>query len=480
MPGKAWTTCVDILWGRSMAKIEREFLQGRADSDDHQYTTPPFLPRKPIPDLGLERIDGERFYSLDFMHREWTHLWRRVWNVGVHVGDLPGPGSFRTHDLGKESLLFVRGEDDVIRAFFNVCQHRGNQLCRVEEGDARMFKCPYHGWEWNTDGSLRRVMDPQFFKQFDDGVPEGEFDLVEVRTAQWGGWVWFNIDGEAPELVDFLGEAGRHLEPYQLERYQLVDYKTFEWAGNWKHAHDAFNESYHFEALHPEFLNLTEGHDIPIELLGLHSRMLNFNHTVSEVVEDQAAANPLRHKMLEMAGFSPKEYQGDLKDAHLKLLAQKRAIEDDTYLPYRQLNDEQLVHQYHYTFFPGATFTVTPEACIVFRWRPHPTDPNYCRYDFLIMRHNPPGTPTPEYEHRLFRHDELPDYGAAFEGTFDPLLANVLLQDGSNMQTMQQGVQSEAFKGMVLCEQEIRIRHFHQNIDRFLSGTPVSTLMGDA
>ncbi|HEY9091509.1 aromatic ring-hydroxylating dioxygenase subunit alpha [Parasphingorhabdus sp.] len=447
-----------------MAKIEKEFLEARKPDGD--FEAPPFLPRKPIPDIGSQRIDGERFHSREFMEREWETIWSKTWNIGCHVSELPDPGSFRVHTLGHESLLFVRGEDDVIRGFFNICQHRGNILCQAREGDVAQFKCPFHGWEWNVDGSLKRVMHPHLFPQFKDGVPDGELDLPPLKVDTWGGWVWFNMDLQAGPLREFLGEAGQHLESYELEKFSLVDHKSFEWKGNWKHAHDAFNESYHFEALHPEFLNFAEGFDVPIELLGIHSRMLNFNHTVSEILADRDSLNPLREKMLGM----PEGYEGSAKDVHLAVIAHKRSIQDETHLPYKRMSDEQLAHQYHYTFFPGTTFTSTPEMSIIFRYRPHETDPNYCYYDFLITRHDPPGTPEPEFEYRMYRHDDLPNYIDAFEGTFDPVLANVLQQDGTNMPTMQQGTASQGFRGMILGEQEIRLRHFHQNIDRYLMG----------
>ncbi|QXQ07613.1 aromatic ring-hydroxylating dioxygenase subunit alpha [Sphingosinicellaceae bacterium] len=452
-----------------MAKIEQEFHAAWQSQGEYQAT--PFLPRKPIPDIGHERIDGERFHSPDFMAREWSHIWTKTWNIGCHVSELPDPGSFRVHTLGKESLLFVRGEDEVVRGFFNVCQHRGNILCQVHEGDATVFKCPFHGWEWNVDGTLRRIMHPQLFPQFNGGIAPGELDLPPLKVETWGGWVWFNMDLGAQPLADFLGEAGRHLESYELDKFSLVESKSFEWHGNWKHAHDAFNESYHFEALHPEFLHFAEGFDVPIELLGIHSRMLNFNSTVSEIIEERDEMTPVREKFL----GSHEDYTGSAKDVHLDIVARKRAMQDDTHLPYKRLNDEQLAHQYHYTFFPGTTFTSTPEVSIVFRYRPHESDPNYCYYDFLITRHDPPGSPRPEFEHRLYRHAELPDYAEAFEGTFDPVLSNVLRQDGSNMPTMQQGTQSEGFRGMILGEQEVRLRHFHQTIDRYLMGNAPRT-----
>ena len=108
----------------------------------------------------------------------------------------------------------------------------------------------------------------------------------------------------------------------------------------------------------------------------------------------------------------------------------------------------------------------------MFRYRPHATDPNICYYDFYILANLPPGTPRIERpENKVHRHDDGIDYAEAFSGTFDPVLANVLMQDGSNMPTMQAGVKSDAFKGMNLCEQELRIRHFHHIIDGFLDGS---------
>ena len=299
---------------------------------------------------------------------------------------------------------------------------------------------------------------------------------MPVKVDFWGGWVWFNMDLDACPVTEYLGEIGTHLESYEFEKFTLIDYQTFEWNGNWKHAWDAFNESYHFAQLHPDMIEFGEGHDIPIELWGIHSRMLNFNRTVSEVVEDRDTMTPLRdHMMVNRTDKQSATYSSVAKDIHLEEIERRRAMEDDTYLPFKNMNDEQLVHQYHYSLFPNTTFTQTPEGGAVFRYRPHATDPGRCYYDFFILAHLPPGTPEIERpENKIHRHEDDIDYSKAFNGTFDPILANVLSQDGSNMVTMQAGVQSDSFKGMLLCDQEVRIRHFHKTIDQFIDGS-VST-----
>lgn len=461
-----------------MAQIEREFLE-RPEPTERAFKTPPFMPRVKNVDLGLEKLDGERYFSPAFMKAEWDKIWTKTWQLVARVDEFDEAGAFYIHELGKESFVFVRGEDGQIRGFYNVCQHRGNRLCQGDIGVVDSFTCPFHGWQWNIDGSLKQISDPQFFRQFDDGIPTEALGLTPVKVDFWGGWLWFNMDLDACPVSEYLGEAGRHLETYEFEKATLINFQTFEWHGNWKHAWDAFNESYHFGSLHPDMVEFGEGHDIPIELLGIHSRMLNFNRTVSEIVEDQETITPLRQQMI-LAGADPSSYPHAAKDFHLEEIRRRRAMEDDTYLPFKQMNDEQLVHQYHYSFFPGTTFTQTPDGGAVFRYRPHATDPNICYYDFYIMAQLPPGTKYERPENNVHRHVDGIDYAEAFGNTFDPVLANVISQDGSNMTTMQAGVQSDSFKGMNLCDQEIRIRHFHKIIDEFLAGTISTSSLPDA
>ena len=147
----------------------------------------------------------------------------------------------------------------------------------------------------------------------------------------------------------------------------------------------------------PDMIEFGEGHDIPIELWGIHSRMLNWNRTVSEIVPDRDTITPLRaHMMNRRMQQTGSNHECAAKDIHLAEIRHRRAIENDTHLPFEQMNDEQLVHQYHYTFFPNTTFTQTPEGGAVFRYRPHATDPAKCYYDFFIMSNPAPGEPRNE------------------------------------------------------------------------------------
>lgn len=469
-----------------MAEIEADFLD-RPLKDRSSFKAPPFIPRRKLKDLGTTTLSGERYFSSEFMKKEWEHVWTKTWHFVMQAAELDQPGAFYVHELGKESFLFVRGADDQIRGFYNVCRHRGNRLCQVDEGVMESFTCPYHGWKWNNDGTLKQVADPQFFRQFDNGIPEEDLGLVPVQVDIWEGWLWFNMDPECCSLKEFLGPIGQHLETYHFADCTVLDFQTFEWHANWKHAWDAFNESYHFAELHPNMIQIGEGHDIPIELYGIHSRMLNFNRTVSEVLEERSEWTELRRRfMLSEAALGPSpdpdaaqksaiEIDGkpiDAKDMHMYEIEYRRSIEDETHLPFKEMNDEQLVHQYHYSFFPGVTFTQSADGGAIFRYRPHPTDPNRCFYDLFIFANLPPDMDAPERPpHQIHRYEDGIDYVKVLENTFDPAYSKVVGEDASNMPTLQAGCQSDSFQGAILGDQEIRLRHFHQVLDGFIDGS---------
>lgn len=434
--------------------------------------TPPFDASKPLPDLGAERISGERFHSADWMQREWTQMWRRVWNMAFRESDIPEPGDSFVYELGKESFIFVRGDDGVVRGFYNVCQHRGNQLALGGEGcgHVRSFKCGYHGWEWNVDGSLKDIPDVETYPQFKDGIPSDELGMTPVQVGLWGGWIWFKMDEGGPGLEDFLDPIPAHLAPYELENWDIVDYKTFEWPCNWKAACDAFNESYHFQALHPQMMQWSDGTAI-VDLLGIHSRMLNEYGTVDPRYPDQENLGPELRDFMALLGIDPDTFEGGPKDVRLEVQRRKRAVQDEIALPYRKLTDEQLSDTYHYTIFPNVSWNVSCEGINGFRYRPHPTDPNKCYYDLIIMRNMLPSEPKPEYTHKVFAVDDLPQsYRDVLDLDLHPIISKVLEQDGGNLGAVQKGLSSDGFKGMVLCDQELRVRQFHQVVEDYVEG----------
>ena len=210
------------------------------------------------PELRERPITGDRYWTKDYARREWEGMWTKVWLVGALESDLREAGDFLTLDIGPESILLVRGDDEVVRGFYNVCQHRGNRLVEAESGTLSAFTCAYHAWRYALDGTLTHVPDEADFRQ---GSPCGKIGLEPIRTESFAGFIWYSLDPAIVPLRDYLGEVADHLESYQLDRMVRTHWVTAEGEFNWKCVQDNFCESYHLEFVHPQtrFLMETRG-----------------------------------------------------------------------------------------------------------------------------------------------------------------------------------------------------------------------------
>lgn len=421
--------------------------------------------------MSLDRIDPNRYTSAEFMVREWDRLWTKVWNMGPREQEIPEPGDTMLHTLGKESLVFLRDRSGAVRGFYNVCPHRGNQLCLGEgAGHMEQFQCAFHGWSFDLDGNVADIPWRERFPQLRDDNVLGELRLKEFKVDSWAGWIWFNLDPGAEPLRDFLGCIPEHLDGYHMERAQIVDFKTIEFDCNWKTCHDAFHESYHFPTLHPEVLDW--GNDeAPIELLGLHSMMINEYGAPSRHAKDPSVINPTLREFMIANGIDPETFTGTPADVRLEVQARKRARQDDTIFPYKTLKDGQLTDAYHYLVFPNIHFNLFPEFYVAMRHRPHATaDPNKMYFDFIMCVPPREGVDVPPYTHKIVKGGEKP-VGEILEwGEWaHPVVNQVLGQDVSLMPYVQRGIRSDAFEGAILGEDEIRIKHFNENLDRYLN-----------
>ncbi|AJT63082.1 hypothetical protein T261_1396 [Streptomyces lydicus] len=186
----------------------------------------------------------------DRLTAELDRIWyRRPLAVG-HVAEFPEAGSFKTLRVGKVPILVVRGKDDRIRAFVNVCRHRGTILVEEECGRANAFACPYHAWTFGQDGGLRHVPDDFGFP--DVAADKGRFGLRELWSQVHAGFVYVQADGNTPEqqLVDWLDEVGRDLQDLALDDYAALEPSTVRHPVNWKLPFDIFLENYHTKFTH--------------------------------------------------------------------------------------------------------------------------------------------------------------------------------------------------------------------------------------
>ncbi|NND67234.1 MAG: aromatic ring-hydroxylating dioxygenase subunit alpha [Halioglobus sp.] len=439
-----------------------------ATNNSGKYFTPPIDPATPLPDIGQERIGSARFSSRDVMQREWTHLWRRVWNIGPRLEEIPEPGNFVTHELGKESFLFTRDGAGEVHGFYNVCQHRGNVLVPGRYcGKERFLQCPFHAWSYNLDGSIKGVPGADDFPQFKDGLPRDELGLEPIEIDVWGGFIWFRLEGGGPALLESLGDLPRQLAPYRIEDMRLFEYKTFLWDSNWKVACDAFNESYHFRGLHPQMLKWAD-EKARIELLGEHSRMINKYGTTSSPYTGGSEVYPELKEWLQYSGMDPDSYTGPPEDTWQAKVEFARQVQGQpgVTVPYEDMTDEQLTDVYHYFIFPGFAMNVFPEGINGFRYRPHASDPQKMYYDLIMLVHYPEGAALPcerkFFDHKV-RYNEVADQPLSY------IVTDVLQQDADNVSLNQRGLNSDGFRGMLLGDQELRLRHFHNTLDRYLA-----------
>jgi phenylpropionate dioxygenase-like ring-hydroxylating dioxygenase large terminal subunit len=413
--------------------------------------------KAPEPDLGSELIPKERYTSVEYMQLEWERMWTKVWNMAGRESDVQNPGDYFTTELGKESFIIVREKPGKggIKAYYNLCLHRGNQLRNPGMGHAESFQCAYHFFEWNLDGTLKHVPDLETFAQ---DVPLENFSLKEARCDTWGGFIFFNMNPDAESLEEFLGVVPEHLAPYHFEEYYPIQDKTIEWDCNWKASVDAFNEVYHVQGIHPQLLQSLDDINVQIDLYERHNRYLVPFGLVSPRYPDQDEITVPLQMMMRTAGIDPDTFDGNMADVRPALQRATRQRLTNMGMDVSALNDDQMTDDYHYYLFPNLTFNITAASFGFFRQRPHPTDPNKMYYDLQSYVRVPPGATPPERpRNEQFKHGDIS-------------LGLVLDQDSYNLPRVQRGMNSRAYEGLWINYKERRIRHMHKTLDDYILG----------
>ena len=148
------------------------------------------------------RVEGARYTSKEFALAEWEGMWTKVWLLLGRESEMPNPGDWQMEEVGPESILMVRQTDSSVKAFYNVCQHRGNPLVAEEKGSVKRFVCKYHSWAFMPDGTLNFAPDKE---DFPEGNPCGKVRLAEVACETFAGFVWINMDLGCVSLKEYLG-----------------------------------------------------------------------------------------------------------------------------------------------------------------------------------------------------------------------------------------------------------------------------------
>ncbi len=197
--------------------------------------------------LGTGPIPAKPYYDPAFFELERKAVFLRNWIVAGHICELPEAGSFikRDFEFAGASILIVRGKDDVIRAFHNVCTHRGTQLVEEAEGKQSTFSCRYHMWTYGGDGSLLSAPDFEAF-----GLRKKDCGLKQVAVEVCAGLIFINFAKEPPPLRAWLNGLAEKLEMMPVAKAVTFSEYTYEIDANWKLTYDNFQENYHLRFIH--------------------------------------------------------------------------------------------------------------------------------------------------------------------------------------------------------------------------------------
>ncbi|KXU33806.1 hypothetical protein A0J57_03970 [Sphingobium sp. 22B] len=448
-----------------------DFRKGFSVDKDAKYGE-----KHPYIDNGTALIDPKRYYDPQEAEREWDKMWTKTWLMAGLASDCPNVGDVFKFDVGRASIIVVRTRPEELKAFHNFCAHRANTLVTTDFGTVgKCFHCSFHGWEYDLDGNLVKIRDEEIFRP---DVIAHRPGLEEVKIGLWGNFVFINMDPDAEPLMDFLGDIPKHLEPYNLERFRPYRDEELTWDANWKTAAEAFLEFYHGDDVHPEVLGNSETYRMQYDLFpNGHGRMI-IPVGLPREFNDGDKVPPETQQMLGLWDGKPEDYpeldlsSGDFKKA---LVDTKRRWAAKYGLDFSGLSDGQVTDDWNYSFFPNMTFNTFADVLQIQRWLPDATNPERSRYVTMTL-----APPVDDPDYRIFDINNFgPDaHGPMnFDGKVRPPrerhedtadFGYVLNQDIRLVPEVQKGIKSPGFKGALLGEAEVRIRHYLVEIDRYL------------
>ena len=188
------------------------------------------------------------FYTdSNIFSEEMKRIYFKQWLMVDHISRIPNPGDYFVFDAEKESIIVIRGRDNEVRAFYNVCTHRGSRICLDEEGSKKLLVCPYHAWSFSAEGELKaaRFMPEDFKKE--------EWGLRECHLKIYEGLIFINLSDSSNNFEEFISPTKKFIEFHGLSNAKIAHRQYYPTKGNWKLTLDNFHECYHCQPSHPEY-----------------------------------------------------------------------------------------------------------------------------------------------------------------------------------------------------------------------------------
>jgi phenylpropionate dioxygenase-like ring-hydroxylating dioxygenase large terminal subunit len=423
-------------------------------------------------------VPRERYFDREFFELEKERLWPRVWQMACRLEEIPSPGDFVEYEICDESILVVRQPDMSVKAFYNACRHRATQLCK---GSGRLagghITCPFHGWQWNSDGTTSRLYGREGFAE--ECLQPQDVRLQECRLETWGACAWINMDPDAPALREALSPAAKFLEDFGVEDLRVYWWKEAIIPANWKLAQEAFHEGWHVMATHPQ-LTMGAGDSYPPDLAEVtafengHSRFQGRSEPGAVVASKGRGPGAFLESMrLLWEGQDAMVLKRDLDifegvrnrvgpDEDYPTAAMKALIDYSAGagVPLRATPESVRLWGGEIFLFPNFFYLPMYSNSLSYRIRPFNDNPEMCRFEVWSLTMPSEGEKVPRARLQgRFATDDVDNWG------------RIPRQDFSNLARQQRGVHSRSYRQHRLAtEWERAISNMHEELDRYLAG----------
>ena len=444
----------------------------------------------------------EAFISRDYAEAEAERMWSKVWQQAGRVEELKAVGDYITYNICHDSILIVRDTPTTLKAYHNVCPHRGRRLvgdntgggpvvvkqakgAHSAKGSQMTFACNYHNWTFNLEGDAAYIPDKEDWGGALDRVCTS---LTPVQVDTWGGWIWINMDLEAGPLREYLEPINTLIDPFEFDkmRYRFRFWGIFDC--NWKVALEAFLEPYHVQGTHPQLLKYGDFYSFS-KAFGIHgqtgfdSKAHRDEATAVDTSVHRAAGDgdprvtiaTMQAEYWETIGAStsetlvktaqrlPEELPEGTPAAEVHKRWMEMAVAEDAArgVKWPELSDAQVAAAgLALSIFPNVNFIPGPTFALAYRVRPYGSDPDKCIFEAVALDRFPEGEePETEWTYVEQDLDKWPF---------------VIAQDISNMVEVQRGYKSRGFKGNLPNPwQERKVTNLHRGMAKYMgTGAP--------
>ncbi|MFY7962871.1 MAG: aromatic ring-hydroxylating oxygenase subunit alpha [Elsteraceae bacterium] len=239
--------------------------------------------RRPV--LEAEGLPPWCYTAQAFYDREVARIFHKCWNFIGRADEAPNPGDYFTIDFAGESVIILRDQAGQMRAFLNICRHRGTRLVEGR-GNRRSFACPYHSWVFALNGALIGSAGMEKSQDFN----REDWGLLPVRLESWAGFLFICFDAAAPPLADYLGDLPERFASYGFEEMVCVRRKEYDLACNWKVYLENAMEEYHTPTVHRKSIGSQLTELIPDPKGAWDAIFMPAPKTIAVLAEDAAHA----------------------------------------------------------------------------------------------------------------------------------------------------------------------------------------------